>query len=85
MLPVVKMALLTDYHFNILLYTYNGPSKSNIFIYPKINTKNIQNVNYSLRFGNIVGIREAYILCHEVCILVSMWTIKKAKYIFLMM
>lgn len=57
MFPVIKMALLTDYHFNILLYTYIGSSKSYTFIYPPKNTKIIQNVHYSLRFGDIVGIK----------------------------
>lgn len=38
-LHVIKMALLTDYHFNILSYTYIGSSKSYTFIYPQINTK----------------------------------------------
>lgn len=60
MFPVIKMALLTDYHFNILLYTYIGSSKSYTFIYPQKNTKIIQNVHYSLRFG---GDQERPIYC----------------------
>lgn len=79
--PAIKMTLLIDYHFNILVYnyTYTRVARSYTFIYPKLYTETMQNASYSVSLRICCKWMDAYRLGHKTYIPVAIWTVKKLK------